>query len=423
MKQYYKRVADTILEEKLRCKGAVLIEGPKWCGKTTTAKHIAKSYIEMDRPDMSKQYREMAELNPGYLLKGETPHLIDEWQVAPNIWNAIRYEVDQRDEFGQFILTGSAVPANLDDSVHTGIGRIARMKMHTMSLYESNDSSGEVSFKDLFENKEVYADDNHTLEEISFLICRGGWPKAIGQNKDIALYQAIDYYDAIVSNDISRVDNVSRDKERVKKILRSYARNIGSQTSLENIRQDVINDETDTFDITTLYSYINALRKIFVLEDSTSWNPNLRSKTAIRTSDTRYFQDPSIATAALGIGPDDLMNDLNTLGLLFENLCVRDLRIYSEALGGDIYHFRDKTGLECDIVMHLRNGKYGLIEVKLGGDTLIEEGAENLLKLKNKIDTSKMNEPSFLMILCAKAPFAYKRKDGVIICPICCLKP
>lgn len=423
MKQYYKRIADTILENKLKCKGAVLIEGPKWCGKTTTAKHIAKSYIEMDRPDMSKQYKEMAELNPSFLLKGETPHLIDEWQIAPNIWNATRYEVDQRDEFGQFILTGSAVPFNLDDSAHTGTGRIARMKMHTMSLYESNDSSGAVSFKDLFENKEIFGDDNHTLEEIAFLICRGGWPKAIGQDKDVALYQAIDYYDAIVSNDISRVDNISRDKERAKKILRSYARNIGSQISLENIRQDVINDETDTFDTNTLYSYINALRKIFVIEDSVSWNPNLRSKTAIRTSETRYFQDPSIGAAALGIGPNDLINDLKTLGLLFENLCVRDLRIYAEALDGDIYHFRDKTGLECDIVMHLRNGKYGLIEVKLGGDTLIEEGAKNLLKLKDKIDTSKMNEPSFLMILCAKAPFAYKRKDGVIICPICCLKP
>lgn len=423
MKQYYKRIADKILENKLRCKGAVLIEGPKWCGKTTTAKHIAKSYIEMDRPDMSKQYKEMAELNPGFLLKGETPHLIDEWQAAPNIWNATRYEVDQRDEFGQFILTGSALPFNLDSSTHTGTGRIARMKMHTMSLYESNDSNGTVSFNDLFENKEVFGEDNHLLEEIAFLICRGGWPKAIGQDNDIALYQAIDYYDAIVSSDISRVDNISRDKERAKKILRSYARNIGSQISLEKMRQDIINDETDTFDTNTLYSYINALRKIFVIEDLLSWNPNLRSKTAIRTSDTRYFQDPSIGAAALGIGPNDLMNDLNTLGLLFENLCVRDLRIYAEALDGDIYHFRDKTGLECDIVIHLRNGKYGLIEVKLGGDTLIEEGSKNLLKLKDKIDTSKMNEPSFLMILCAKAPFAYKRKDGVIICPICCLKP
>ena len=423
MKQYYKRIADKILENKLRCKGAVLIEGPKWCGKTTTAKHIAKSYIEMDRPDMSKQYKEMAELNPSFLLKGETPHLIDEWQAAPNIWNATRYEVDQRDEFGQFILTGSAVPFNLDSSTHTGTGRIARMKMHTMSLYESNDSNGTVSFNDLFENKEVFGEDNHLLEEIAFLICRGGWPKAIGQDNDIALYQAIDYYDAIVSSDISRVDNISRDKERAKKILRSYARNIGSQISLEKMRQDIINDETDTFDTNTLYSYINALRKIFVIEDLLSWNPNLRSKTAIRTSDTRYFQDPSIGAAALGIGPNDLMNDLNTLGLLFENLCVRDLRIYAEALDGDIYHFRDKTGLECDIVIHLRNGKYGLIEVKLGGDTLIEEGSKNLLKLKDKIDTSKMNEPSFLMILCAKAPFAYKRKDGVIICPICCLKP
>lgn len=423
MRKYLPRIADTILSDRLNSKGAVLIEGPKWCGKTTTAKHIAGSVIEMDRPDMAKQYREMAELNPGALLQGEVPHLIDEWQLAPNIWNAVRYEVDQRDEFGQFILTGSSVPARLDPSSHTGTGRIVRMKMRPMSLYESGESSGQVSLKELFEGKEPEGTDSHSLEEIAFEICRGGWPKAIGIQEKAALQQAIDYYDAVVSDDISRADGISRDKDRTRRLLRSYARNIASQASLETVRQDILANDTDTFDSATLYSYINALKKIFVIEDSPAWNPNLRSKAAIRTTETRYFVDPSIAAAALSIGPNDLINDLHTMGLLFENLCVRDLRIYADLLDGEIYHFRDKSGLECDVVLHLRNGSYGLIEIKLGGDTLIDSGAESLLSLAKKIDTSRMKSPSFLMVLCAKAPFAYRRRDGVIVTPISCIRP
>lgn len=423
MRKYLPRIADTILSDRLNSKGAVLIEGPKWCGKTTTAKHIAGSVIEMDRPDMARQYREMAELNPGALLQGEVPHLIDEWQIAPNIWNAVRYEVDQRDEFGQFILTGSSVPARLDPSSHTGTGRIVRMKMRPMSLYESGESSGQVSLKELFEGKEPEGTDSHSLEEIAFEICRGGWPKAIGIQEKAALQQAIDYYDAVVSDDISRADGISRDKDRTRRLLRSYARNIASQASLETVRQDILANDTDTFDSATLYSYINALKKIFVIEDSPAWNPNLRSKAAIRTTETRYFVDPSIAAAALSIGPNDLINDLHTMGLLFENLCVRDLRIYADLLDGEIYHFRDKSGLECDVVLHLRNGSYGLIEIKLGGDTLIDSGAESLLSLAKKIDTSRMKAPSFLMVLCAKAPFAYRRRDGVIVTPISCIRP
>ena len=423
MRKYLPRIADTILSDRLNSKGAVLIEGPKWCGKTTTAKHIAGSVIEMDRPDMAKQYREMAELNPGALLQGEVPHLIDEWQLAPNIWNAVRYEVDQRDEFGQFILTGSSVPARLDPSSHTGTGRIVRMKMRPMSLYESGESSGQVSLKELFEGKEPEGTDSHSLEEIAFEICRGGWPKAIGIQEKAALQQAIDYYDAVVSDDISRADGISRDKDRTRRLLRSYARNIASQASLETVRQDILANDTDTFDSATLYSYINALKKIFVIEDSPAWNPNLRSKAAIRTTETRYFVDPSIAAAALSIGPNDLINDLHTMGLLFKNLCVRDLRIYADLLDGEIYHFRDKSGLECDVVLYLRNGSYGLIEIKLGGDTLIDSGAESLLSLAKKIDTSRMKAPSFLMVLCAKAPFAYRRRDGVIVTPISCIRP
>ena len=423
MKDYLPRIADKLLEERLDAKGAVLIEGPKWCGKTTTAKQKAKSFISMDRPDMTRQYQQMAELSPSTLLEGETPRLIDEWQIAPNIWNAVRYEVDNRDEFGQFILTGSAVPNELDESMHTGTGRISRLLMRPMSLYESKDSNGEVSLKDLFEGQNISAISETSLEEIAFFICRGGWPKAIGLDEKTALFQAIDYYDAVISTDISRVDSIKRDKEKAKRLLKSYARHVGTQSSLETIRQDMLANQSDTFDQVTLYSYLDALRKIFVIEDSPAWNPNLRSKTSIRTTDTRYFSDPSIATASLGIGPKDLLDDLNTMGFLFENLCIRDLRIYTDYLDGTVYHYRDRYGLECDAVIHLRNGAYGLVEIKLGGDKLIEEGAETLKDLASKIDTNNMPNPSFMMVLCAKAPFAYKREDSVYVIPITALRP
>ena len=422
MKEYYQRVSDKVLLDHLESKGAVLIEGAKWCGKTTSAKHIAKSVIEMDRPDMTAQYQQMARINPSNLLEGKVPHLIDEWQIATNIWNAVRYEVDRRGEFGQFILTGSSVPAALDESMHTGTGRIVRMQMRPMSLFESKDSTGQVSLMDLFNKKDISAVDNHSIDEIAFLICRGGWPAALNHSKKIALKQAFDYYDAVVNDDISRVDRVKRDSERTKRILKSYARNVATQASLETIRSDIISNDVETFDKEALYGYLNALKRIFVIEDSPAWNPNLRSKTAIRTSDTRYFVDPSIAVAALGLGPTDLVNNLALMGLIFENLCVRDLRIYADALDGSVYHYRDKTGLECDAVIHLRNGSYGLVEVKLGGDQSINEGAESLLKLTSKIDTEKMKKPAFLMVLCGVAPFAYKREDGVFVVPITCLK-
>ena len=423
MKEYLPRIADKLLEERLDAKGAVLIEGPKWCGKTTTAKQKAKSVISMDLPDMTKQYQQMAEISPSTLLEGKTPRLIDEWQIAPNIWNAVRYEVDNRDEFGQFILTGSAVPNEFDNSMHTGIGRISRLLMRPMSLYESKDSSGEVSIRDLFEDKNISAINETSLEKIAFLICRGGWPKAIGLEEKPSLFQAIDYYKSVVSTDISRVDSIKRDTEKAKRLLKSYARHVGSQSSLETIRQDMLVNQEDTFDQVTLYSYLDALRKMFVIEDSPAWNPNLRSKASIRTTDTRYFSDPSIATAALGIGPKDLLDDLKTMGFLFENLCVRDLRIYTDYLDGTVYHYRDRNGLECDAVIHLRNGSYGLVEIKLGGDKLIEEGAKTLKDLASKIDTENMPKPSFMAVLCAKAPFAYKRNDGVCVIPIAALRP
>lgn len=422
MKKYLPRIADKLLEDRLNAKGAVLIEGPKWCGKATTAKQMANSFISMDKPDMANQYKKMAELSPSTLLEGDTPRLIDEWQIAPNLWNAVRYEVDNRDEFGQFILTGSAVPHEFDDSMHTGTGRISRMVMRPMSLYESRESSGEVSLTELFKGNNISSTNNANLEEISFLICRGGWPKSIGLDEKPALFQAIDYFDAVVSTDISRVDSVKRDKEKAKRLLRSYARHVGTQSPLETLRQDILSNQEDTFNQVTLYSYIDALKKIFVIEDSPAWNPNLRSKTSIRTTETRYFSDPSIATAALGIGPKDLIADLETMGFLFENLCIRDLRIYTDYLDGTVYHYRDKSGLECDAVIHLRNGNYGLIEIKLGGDKLIEDGAKTLKELESKIDTDNMAKPSFMAVLCAVAPFAYKREDGVYVIPITSLK-
>ena len=421
MKKYRPRIADKILSFRLKSKGAVLIEGAKWCGKTTTASQMAKSILFMQ--ENISQNLEMAEISPVRLLQGETPRLIDEWQLAPKLWDTIRIEVDKRDEFGQFILTGSAVPPSNESIHHSGTGRIARMKMRPMSLFESGDSSGEVSLNDLFlGKKDINGENKTTLDDIAFYICRGGWPKAIEQEKDVALQQAFDYYDAVVETDISQIDGIERDSQRVKRILRSYARLVGSQAKIPTIIEDLKMNDIENISEVTIRSYLSALSKMFVLEDSPAWNPNLRSKTAVRTSDTRYFTDPSIATASLGIGPNDLINDLETTGFLFENLCIRDLRVYAESLDGNLYHFRDKSGLECDAVIHLRNGSYGLIEVKLGGDKLIQEGINTLTALENCIDIEKMKKPAFKMILTATGQYAYTRSDGILIVPITCLK-
>lgn len=421
--KYRKRIADITLRKKLQSKGAVLIEGAKWCGKTTTATQVAKSILYMQDPARKNQYLEMAEIAPQRLLQGTVPRLIDEWQLAPKLWDSIRFEVDKRDEFGQFILTGSAVPPQTSEISHSGIGRITKMLMRPMSLFESRDSTGEVSLTDLFSvNEDIIGTSDIDIDKLAFLICRGGWPKSIDCNKEVSLQQAIDYYEAIVDSDISKVDNIERNKERTKRILRSYARSIASQAKISSISKDISTNEAASLSDVTITSYLNALKKIFVLEDSPAWNPNLRSKTAIRTSDTRYFTDPSVATAALEIGPQDLVNDLNTMGLLFENMCIRDLRIYAEALDGNIYHYRDKSGLECDAVIHLRNGTYGLIEIKLGGDRLISEGVVTLNKLSSNIDTSKMKSPAFKMVLIGVGEMAYKRSDGIYIVPLSCLK-
>ena len=422
-KKYKSRIADALLSRKLEGKGAVLIEGAKWCGKTTTAEQQAKSIVYMTDPEKSYQYLSMVELNPKTLLEGKTPRLFDEWQIAPKLWDAIRFEVDHRDDLGQFILTGSAVPPETEEIHHTGTGRFARVKMRPMSLFEAEDSNGSVSLTELFSgNLDIAGSCDLPLEKLAFLVCRGGWPRATTMRNTTALEQAFDYYDAVVNADISRVDNVERNPERVKLLMRSCARHQGTQASNVVIRDDMRINDNSTLDEDTVYSYISALKKIFVIEDMPSWNPNLRSKTAIRTSDTRYFVDPSIATAALGLGPNDLLNDLNTFGLFFETMCMRDLRIFADALDGQVYHYRDASGLECDAVVHLRNGAYGLIEIKLGGAARIDEGAVNLNKLAEKIDTEKMKKPAFKMVLTGIGDFAYCRKDGVLVVPIGSLK-
>ena len=421
MKNYRKRIADQILRDRLEAKGAVLIQGAKWCGKTTTALQLAQSVLYMQDPVKKEQNLKMAELNPSLLLEGKTPRLIDEWQLAPNLWDAIRFEVDKRDEFSQFIMTGSTMPLSDMSTAHTGTGRIARMIMRPMTLYESGDSNGSVSIKDLFaKQKEIVAKSELTIVQIAYLICRGGWPKSLDQNEKVALRQAYDYYDSIVESDISSADNVSKNPQRVKLFMRSYSRFIAADIKITNIRADMIVNDVDTLSEDTIYSYINALKRIFVIENLPAWNPNLRSKTSIRTADTCHFTDPSIAVAALGFGPNDLLNDLNTMGLLFESMCVRDLRIFAESLDGTLYHYRDKSGLECDAVVHLRNGSYALIEIKLGGSE-IDTAAKHLLSLAGIIDTNRMKEPSFLMIITGME-FGYLREDGVYVVPIGCLK-
>lgn len=437
MNGYKNRVADRLLAEKLEAFGAVLIEGPKYCGKTTLASQQAGSILSMADTDTLGQNLALARTNISRLLAGAPPRLIDEWQIAPQFWDAVRNEVDKRNEDGQFMLTGSAVPPKpkKDESGniieeenihHTGTGRISRLRLRTMSLWESEDSTGDVSLEELFINPgTVDGVSNIDLDRLAYLTCRGGWPKAVlKKSEKAALAQAFDYYDSVVSNDIKRVDDIDRDEELTKRIMRSYARNQGTQATVGTILADIKSNGDERMSDSTVYSYIKALKEIFVIEDSIAWNPNLRSKTAIRTSDTRYFIDPSIATAALGMGPKDLINDMATFGFIFETLAIRDLRVYADALDGKVYHYRDKNNLECDAVIHLRNGSYGLVEVKIGGAELIKEGAESLKTLSSKIDSTRMKTPSFMMVLTGIGKFAYKRpEDGVLVVPIGCLKP
>ena len=429
MGDYKKRIADALLAEKLSYMGAVLVRGPKWCGKTTTARQIAKSAAFLGDPIKGNAERLLAETRPDRFLKGNYPRLVDEWQEVPTLWDSVRSAVDEGGR-GMFILTGSSVPPKVDEADedarvirHTGTGRIARLTMRPMSLWESEDSTGEVSFGQLFAGEDITgARSNLRLEDVCELVCRGGWPGALGLKGRSARGPAKEYFAAIVESDVSRVDGTLRDPGRVRRLMRSLARLQGTQSSAAAICADMRANDVDSLTEDTVYDYLKALRRIFVTEDLEAWCPNLRCKTPIRTTDTRYFVDPSIAAAALGIGAGELMNDLTAFGLYFETMAVRDLRTYAEALGGSLCHYHDKSGLECDAVMRLENGSYGLIEIKTGGETLIGNGAATLADLENKIDTTKMKKPAFKMILVADGDFAYQRKDGIIVCPIGCLK-
>lgn len=421
--KYRRRVADELLQRKLKIMGAVLIEGPKWCGKTTTGLHASKSVLRLDDPAQKEQILTLSEIDPVMLLKGDTPRLLDEWQLTPKLWDAVRHEFDDRQQKGQFILTGSSVPVDFSTISHSGIGRISHLTMRPMSLFESEESTGEVSISSLFENQlDIRGVNKLDLATIASLLCRGGWPQAVDLDDASSLLIASDYCYALQKSDLSRADGVKRDRQRVESVLRAYARLQGTQATKGKILQDIRDNDFQNISVDTIHSYLEALRKVFVIEDMPAWNPKLRSKAAIRSSDTRYFVDPSIAVAALGTGPQDLFNDLNTFGFLFEAMCIRDLRVYAQALDADVYHFRDSNYLECDAVIHTKKGQYGLIEVKLGGDKLVEEGAQNLKKLKDTIDTTRMPDPAFLMVLTATGSFAYRRKDGVLVVPIGCLR-
>lgn len=429
MDKYFDRVADKILAEELSGMGAVLVQGPKWCGKTTTCEQLAKSVIYLNDPRKSRHYQQIAEIDVTELMQGEQPRLIDEWQDIPQFWDAIRFDVDHSEGFGHYILTGSAVPAEERDETgrpilaHSGTGRISRLTMRPMSLLESRESSGSVSLTKLFAGEEFRAGrgPDLKLEDVAHLICRGGWPQAVMQGGARSLRRAFNYYDAVVNVDVSRADKTIRDPERVKRLMRSYARLQGTQSGLKAIKLDMVANDVSRLDEDTVSSYIKALKKIFVIEDAPAWCPELRSRVAVRTSDTRYFIDPSIATAALGVGPKDLVNDMRTFGLMFETMAIRDLRCYAEALDGSVNHYLDAAGLECDAIIRLRNGAYGLVEIKTGGKSLIAEGKATLKALSDKIDTTRMSKPMFRMILVANGEFAYKDSDGDIICPITCL--
>ena len=428
MKAYLPRIADSMITERLSYAGAILIEGPKWCGKTTTCEQHAKSAAYISDPSKHDYYLDMARMNMQKFLDGAQPRLFDEWQEIPELWDAIRFAVDHNEEDAHFLLTGSAVvpKKNRQKIRHSGTGRFSRIRMRPMSLWESGESSGVVGISDLFSGKVPQFEESRKteLDEMAFIVCRGGWPNAVGRGERAALRVSRDYCESIAESDISRADDVVRDPVRVRRLLRSYARLQGTQTSLAAIRKDMTANDIGDIGEDTIYSYIDALSRIFVVENVGAWTPSIRAKTAIRSSDTRYFTDPSIATAALGAKPGDLMNDLRSFGMFFETLCLRDLRIYMDVVDGSVRHYRDQTGLECDAVLENFNGDYALVEIKLGGERLVEEGVRSLNAYWKLLAGKKMRKPVFRMILTAVGDYAYVRKeDGIIVCPISALKP
>lgn len=419
MSKYIKRLIDSTLAQELEAFGAVLITGPKWCGKTTTAKQIAKSALFMQDPDKRDAYLKTADLQPSALLLGEKPRLIDEWQMAPQLWDAVRFDVDKQGKEGLYILTGSTT-VDEENIEHSGAGRISRLMMRTLSLFESEDSNGAISLKELFNNPgDISGISSKTIADVAKLIVRGGWPNSIGKKEEITRRQIAGYCDVIAKSEIKTIDGVQRDEEKTKAILRSFSRHISTRTPNSTILKDILSNN-ETLHKNTLDAYITALKKLYVIEDLTAWSPKLRSKTTIRTSDTRHFVDPAIAAFYLGANSKDLIYDPETFGLLFESMVIRDLRVYTQCLGGTVYHYKDKDGLEADAIIHLNDGRWGAFEVKLGAKW-IDEAAKNLLALKSKIDDSHMNPPSFLGVITA-TEFTYKREDGILVVPLCCLR-
>lgn len=422
MKHYIPRIVDDILIFRLKSSGAVWIKGPKWCGKSTTAEQFAHTVIRMQDEENRNQNISLARMSPSEFLKGDTPVLIDEWQVIPFIWNQVRTEVDKRDEFGQFIMTGSKQPEEIESvDKHSGTGRITTLMMRPMSLFESGESNGAVSLESMFKGSGNTSRCDATLRDYAFYTARGGWPKSINLEEEIALEQAVYYVDGIIDSDMSQDGDIKHDPDKVRLLLRSYSRNCSTQANNTTIRKDMMANDNETVDVDTIASYVKALKRLYVIEESEAWNPNLRSKSAIRTSNTRYFVDPSIACAVLNIGIDGLIADLNLFGFLFENLCIRDLRIYADRLKGKVKHYRDSSGLEVDAVVTLRNGDWAPVEIKLGSQELIDEGARNLLKLVDSLNPNS-KKPSFLMVLTGTNA-AYQREDGVWVVPLACLGP
>ena len=423
--EYVKRIIDKEIEKKLRIMGAIEIKGPKWCGKTTSAKQVAKSIVEMQNPEEGERYSELAKTKPSLLLDGDKPRLIDEWQTVPSLWNAVRYDVDKTGARGQYILTGSATPNDMEEEyLHSGVGRFAIINMKPFTLFESKDSNGKISLKDIFDGKAKIdgVHSNITYEKLAQLICKGGWPAAMDLSDEEAIEIAKNYIEVLCENDISKVDNKSRNPQLARTILRAYARQISTIDSDKALYQDIFANYSEVTD-KTIIDYLHAFERLHIIEEIEAWNPNIRSKTSIRTSKKKTMTDPSLAVAALGASPKDIMLDVNTFGLLFENLVDRDISVYVNSIGGYSQHYRDRFGLECDCVVHLNDGRYGLIEAKLGGTEHIKEGEEHLLELKKLIDSNeKMRKPEFLMVITGFTEISYTTKNGVMIVPIGCLK-
>lgn len=420
---YVSRLVEKEIEKKLRTSGAIVVAGPKFCGKTTTCMRYQKSFVKLN----TKQAIALAKLNPKSVLAGETPRLIDEWQTVPDIWNCVKDDLDDEYQFGKFILTGSSTPAEKTDIHHSGAGRITPIKMRPMSLWESGDSNGKVSLMDLFDGGDEFTtdyNDGFDIDDVAFLICRGGWPISVLAGKDIAIDVTKNYYNGLFLFEDSDNERFRNKKPEVlRMILRSYARHISTEASVSTIIEDVKQNNERSMDAKTFGDYMEALRDLYIIDDLQAWNPNIRSKTSIRTTPTRHFVDTSIACRALQIGPEDLTKDLESFGLFFEDLAVRDLSIYANSLDGEVRHYRDNAGLECDAVIHLEDGRWGAVEIKLGGDKLIEEGAKSLKLLRNKIiEKSDHRSPSFLMVLTAVGP-SYLREDGVYVASINQIRP